>query len=519
MFTLLYVLFLCSGVQALYSVITPTSFDISGYTGESFPIQANNSDLSPSEYLAAALCDYGSTSPASFTFDITSEFTQTSSLKGKCNITFSVSPGGTFGFGLITIFSMVNITSSVSIVAANSGFLISATTPYPGPGILHGNVNCTIGDPFIVNFISNSGLQTIQIPGDVAGNCTMTPTTATTDSYYTFDPFYFQVFNPNQMTVISPPDDSSNFNAYSGGTFPIEVDNSGFFPQTYVSNMDGGSYPGGSFSPNYTFAYNSSFQFLVQNTTRGTSTVYFNVSTGDDSINFATRLVNVFAAVVITTNMTEVKAGDIFYYNATSNYTLFQQPIVGSIFCTTGSTDTLVNVNNGEVQTVTIPAGASGNCTMSVPITELISFFYIIPFDFAVSNEISIEVVSAAAVQAGGTVILLISTNTYVPVSANLILTCPIGGNQTENITTAANSTDYTLFAVGENLSGNCQFSLSEFPEIYTSGTAAITVLTQAPAMQVYLPFFFPQTEPMMATNGRRRLQKNMKRKKRKARF
>ncbi len=182
----------------------------------------------------------------------------------------------------------------------------------------------------------------------------MTPSADTLDQYYDFPPFGFQVYNLTNLTIESPADGTR---AFSGGNLTIQANNTEATPLVYAANLN--SSFGGGFSADYTFPFNSSSQFPVAASTRGASPVYFNVTLDENTVNFGQRIVEVFAAIEIASNSTEIEAGNLFYYSATSNYTdTFNASV--QIVCDFGSITFNASVNSGAVQSIQIPLNATG---------------------------------------------------------------------------------------------------------------------------------------------------------------
>ncbi len=176
-----------------YTIITPTSLYITAYSGYPFAIQVNSTDSDPPDYSVIVYCDAGSVGPYTFPLNVTSNFTDTSTLRGKCYLTFDVLPSQD---GFIEIVANITIEASSTIVAAGSFINFTATTLYSGQNEteVSSEIQCTTGEMFVGFFQVNSGDQTIALPAGVYGNCTMVPSGITYNLFYYFDPFEFQIY-------------------------------------------------------------------------------------------------------------------------------------------------------------------------------------------------------------------------------------------------------------------------------------------------------------------------------------
>ncbi len=506
MFTLVCLLFcLLSGGKFAadeYTIITPNSVSIIAYSGQSFAVQMNSSVASPLTYSIDIDTECGLSPTEIYPFNVTSYFNSTSQLRGACTVVFDVS-GEEPQYGFISIVAVVNITAASTFLPAGTPLVFNATSPYTDPSnpmIVAASVQCTAGSGYIQTFTVNSAFnQTINLPNGTYGNCVMAPTNLTLEARYYFDDLSFQVYNLTDLSVILPPLNPT-IRAFTGGSFTIEADNTGVYPETYVAYMNGGISP--ISSPAYSFPFNTSIEFLIPNTTYGLSTVYYNISGEAGSIGFGARNVSVYAATLITTDILEIKAGESFQFNATSNFN-GSFTVYGNFSCAMGTMEEQsFRVNNGQNQSFDIPSTVSGLCLMTTWGRSLNAYYYIIPYEFYVSNEIVIQINSSSIVQPGSNLTLLITTNTFEQVAANLTLTCPIGGSQRELITTSANATDYIFFALNPNLGGNCLFTLSGYPEYFTSTSTGLVILTSAP---VSLKSYFPLNGRVMLSGRRRR--------------
>ncbi len=139
----------------------------------------------------------------------------------------------------------------------------------------------------------------------------------------------------------------------------------------------------------------------------------------------------------------------------------------------------------------------------------LSQYYYIDPFYFNVTGLITTSILSSKPALPASTVKLLISTSDFAQFPALLNLSCPVGGYQIQNITTAANATDYTFFSLDSGLSGDCYFSLQNYPSTYYALESRIQVTTTVP---VSLKFYFPLMERLFEEQQPRNLQKRFRR-------